>query len=205
MNTSPKNEYATRLTLLTRAKDQKDDSAWVEFIDYYKKYIFAIIKSVNIGNSDAEDILQMVIVKLWKVLPEFQYEEGKNGFRFWVARITKNEVYSFLRKSKSQSSRIDSFKNEPDREYMNDQQVTDIDEIAEREWRTFIMNEAFAAIEKQFTEQAMQAFHMKASGKSVKEISEALQVKEVTIYKYVNKVKVRLIHKIDQLKKELDI
>ena len=41
---------------------------------------------------------QVVMLKAWKVLPEFDYEQSKGRFRNWLAVITRNEARTFLRK-----------------------------------------------------------------------------------------------------------
>ena len=47
--------YVTRYTLLQRAQDQDDSVAWQEFIDFYKNYIYVIIRSMGINHHDCED------------------------------------------------------------------------------------------------------------------------------------------------------
>ena len=36
----------TRITLIGRLRNRNDDSAWTEFADFYKAYIFAVL---NVG------------------------------------------------------------------------------------------------------------------------------------------------------------
>ena len=33
--------WATRKSLLLRARDQSDESAWTEFLDHYRKFVFS--------------------------------------------------------------------------------------------------------------------------------------------------------------------
>ena len=47
--------YKTRKTLLIRVKDQYNDDAWSEFSEVYKRYIYAIIRRMNINAVDADD------------------------------------------------------------------------------------------------------------------------------------------------------
>ena len=55
--------YKTRKTLLLRIKDQYNDDAWAEFSEVYKRYIYAIIRRMNINAADACDLygLDMIV------------------------------------------------------------------------------------------------------------------------------------------------
>ena len=65
-------EWKTRQSLLIRAKDPTDEEAWAEFVKYYEKFIFHLLHRLNINADDFNDLVQEVLIKLWKSL--------KNGF-----------------------------------------------------------------------------------------------------------------------------
>ncbi len=195
--------YSTRLTLLDRAKDQNDSRAWEEFIEFYKNYIYVIIRSMNIHHYEVEDILQQAVIKLWKNLPELTHEPGQSKFRYWVAAVSKNEVLMFIRKQKSLARKMDKAKQESTINCLNSTRLPEIDEIAEKEWKTFITNTALDNIKKHFSERAIEAFILQTKGVSVHEIAEKFDIKEDSVYKYINRVKLRLIDEIEQLKNEL--
>ena len=65
--------FNTRKTLIQNIKDQHDTKSWEDFVFYYNRYIYAIISNMNMRHHDAEDIVQRVLLKLWKKLPEFEF------------------------------------------------------------------------------------------------------------------------------------
>ncbi len=48
------------------------------------------------SRDDMDDLVQDVLVKLWKGLKT--YDKSKSKFRTWISLITKNTVNSFFRK-----------------------------------------------------------------------------------------------------------
>ena len=61
--------YLTRQTLLLKLQNQHDEHAWEDFFETYHKYIRAILWNMNVRESDSNDILQTVMLKiliLWR-------------------------------------------------------------------------------------------------------------------------------------------
>jgi RNA polymerase sigma factor (sigma-70 family) len=197
--------YVTRHTLLERIRDPQDSEAWKEFIDFYKNYIYVIVRSMNINPHDADDILQQVTLKLWKNLPEHLHDPSKGRFRAWVSTVTKNTVISFIKKQKTHFKKLDQAKQIEATNYLKDIKVPEIEKIAQVEWEIFITNTALENLEERFTEQAIQAFKMHVNGKSPEETSKDLGVSRDSVYKYISRVKVRFIDEITYLRQEMDI
>ena len=64
----------TRVTLIGKAKDQNDDRAWAEFTAYYRKYIYNLVRRIGLNHHDADEVVQITLVKIWNAMPEFQYK-----------------------------------------------------------------------------------------------------------------------------------
>lgn len=62
-------KWETRQTLLQRAKDPDDHGAWEQFADYYHGFIQMILHKMDLSVQDHEDLIQEVLIKLWKSLP----------------------------------------------------------------------------------------------------------------------------------------
>ncbi len=196
--------YSTRYTLLERAKQQSDSAAWEELIAVYRKYIYVIIRSMGISESDTDDVLQQVLVELWKYLPDYNYDPEKAKFRSWVARVTRNQVISFVRRQKSHLAKLDKAQAEAQENYLSSIRTPEVEEIATKEWELFISNTAMQNVSKHFSAKAIEAFQLFSAGKKVNEISEILEVKADSIYKYISRIKLKLVEEIQTLRKELD-
>lgn len=91
------NPGATSPTLLGRLRlGDADRSAWPQFVDRYGPAIMAVARRAHCPESDLDDILQEVLVKLYRALPTFQYDPRRK-FRAWLATITRNAVVDWLR------------------------------------------------------------------------------------------------------------
>jgi len=196
--------YITRHTLLERIRDPHDAEAWQEFIDFYKNYIYVIVRSMSINEHDAEDILQQVTVKLWKSLPAHQHNPEKGRFRSWVSTVTKNTVISFIKKQQVRATKMEQARQDEELSYLKAIKLPEIDLIAQKEWEVFITNTALQNLEEHFTAQAITAFKQHVKGIAPDEIAQHLALSRDSVYKYISRVKLRFLDEITYLRKELD-
>jgi RNA polymerase sigma-70 factor (ECF subfamily) len=180
----------TRATLLQRLCDSRDDMSWKEFIDAYQRYIYLVIRGMNVGHHDAEDLTQTVLLSVWEKIPGFEYSPQHSKFRTWLCRIVRNKVVDHIRSSVSQQKRIDKIKDD------GGVALPEIEAIAEREWRAHVSDRAWRNIQSRFSEQVLQCFDLSREGKSTAEISEVTGIAEPTIYVYKKRVKDALLQEI---------
>ncbi|WP_315850003.1 sigma factor [Rhodopirellula sallentina] len=60
-----------RCSLLARAHDRRDEQAWEEFVGYYQRFIFYVLKQLGVAASDIEDVTQQVLLSLTRELPSY--------------------------------------------------------------------------------------------------------------------------------------
>ena len=196
-------QYQTRATLIRRVQNQHDDESWEEFVRVYRRYIYAIIRSMNISEHDTEDILQQVLINLWNSLPKMDYDKIKR-FRSWLSTVTKNCVTDFIRKRTRDANRLKKAGKDETLVYLKAIRLPEIDAIAEREWEIHLTNLALENIESLFSGKAVAAFRLTLKGRSVEEIAKELGLKENSVYRLKNRVKDRLIQEIMHLREELE-
>jgi len=80
----------------------------------------------------------------------------------------------------------------------------EIEQLVSSEWKNFISNTAMKNIQDSFTEQAITAFKLYTRGKTVADIAEEFETKPDSIYKYISRIKLKLVEEIKRLKVELD-
>jgi RNA polymerase sigma-70 factor (ECF subfamily) len=194
-------QYNTRETLIRRVQNQQDDQSWEEFVQVYRRYIYAIIRSMNISEHDTEDILQQVLINLWNSLPKMDYQKIKR-FRSWLSTVTKNCVTDFIRKRTREANRLEKAAKDDTLTYLKTIRLPEIDSIAEREWEIHLTNMALDNIEPLFSGKAVEAFRLTLQGKGVNEIARELDLKENSVYRLKNRVKERLIQEIMHLRSE---
>ncbi len=95
----------TRYTLLQKIQKAESDDCWEEFVKYYEGYIYVVIRSFNVDTEDSEELLQDVLVKIWKNISSYDYDKDKCRFRTWLCVVIRNTVYNFLGKKSSRNSK----------------------------------------------------------------------------------------------------
>jgi RNA polymerase sigma-70 factor (ECF subfamily) len=86
----------TRLSLLSRLRrDPENPSAWDEFVGRYGPQIRAWCRAWGMQEADAEDIAQMVLVRLAVKLRSFVYDPG-GSFRAWLKTLARHAWSDFV-------------------------------------------------------------------------------------------------------------
>lgn len=192
--------YSTRQTLIERLRTKSDEESWQTFAETYQRYIYVVIRRMNIDHSEAEDLVQDVLLKVWNKLESFNYEPNKAKFRTWLSRVIKNHVFNYVESRRSYSNKLEKAGQEPQKFYTEDE----IDAVMQKEWENYITNLALERIKNQFTGNAIKVFEMSLSGVPVGDIAEKLDIKENTAYRLKNRVKCKIIEEIEQIRFELE-
>ncbi len=196
-------DWNTRQTLLEKIRDKHDENSWEDFVFYYKQYIYVVVRSMNLNHHDAEEIVQMVLLKVWEKLPDFQYDREKGRFRGWLCRVTGNIVKNFLRSRKSRINRVEKLKQQEEINYLNSVSLPEIENIASREWETYIANIAWKNIENSFNDHVKECFLLMSDEVPVAEIAVKLGISESSVYVYKKRVLDRLFAEINRLERDL--
>ncbi|MFO1006890.1 MAG: sigma-70 family RNA polymerase sigma factor [Planctomycetaceae bacterium] len=88
----------TRPSLLLRLRSQQDSSSWKEFTATYSQVINHYAKPYGRCVDDQLDIAQNVWVILCRIMPSFQYQPGRGGFRSLLRRIVKTSAIDWIRR-----------------------------------------------------------------------------------------------------------
>ena len=190
----------TRQTLIERLKDKHDEESWQTFAQIYQRYIYVVIRRMNISHSECEDLVQEVLFKIWNKLPEFNYSPDKAKFRTWLSLVIKNKVLNYLESCKSHINKISKAAEQP----LASVSEHEIDSIMQKEWENYITNMAMERVKESFPGQAVKVFEMTLEGLSIQEIATSLNLKENSVYKSRNRVKAKLISEIAHLRLELE-
>lgn len=196
-------DWNTRQTLLEKIRDKHDENSWEDFVFYYRQYIYVVVRSMNMNHHDSEEIVQMVLLKVWEKLPEFQYDREKGRFRGWLCRVTGNIVKNYIRSRKSQINRVEKFKQQEEIDYLNSVSLPEIEKIASREWETYIANIAWKNIENNFNAHVKECFLLMSDEVPVPDIAKRLGISESSVYVYKKRVLDRLFAEINRLEREL--
>lgn len=196
-------EWQTRQTLLMRAKNQDDSAAWEEFVAYYRSFIYMVLHKMNLHSVDLDDLAQDVLIRIWKSLPNFTYDQDRAKFRTWIGRLIRNQVLDHIRTTERRNRKHAAVEQDT-APGINVMAEPELERIIEREWKLHIIQLALKNISSLFSERAIAAFRMSIAGKSTAEIAAYFDVKPNSVVKLKNRVKERLIQEIKHLRNELE-
>jgi len=90
-------DCSTRVSILMALRnDPADQSAWSAFVDRYGPQIHAWCLRWQLQDADAQDITQMVMIRLVRHLPDFAYDPSRS-FRGWLQTLTAHSWSDFIR------------------------------------------------------------------------------------------------------------
>ena len=65
---------ATRLSLLVRLRDARDDGAWSQFVEIYAPLVYGFARKHGLQDADAADLTQDVLQAVSGAIREFEYD-----------------------------------------------------------------------------------------------------------------------------------
>lgn len=185
----------TRYTLIQRVKDRYDEAAWKEFVDIYERYIYVVIRKMEIDAGTSEDLTQSILIKLWKKLPELDFNPEIARFRTWLSRVIYNAVVDHVRSVKRSPGQVELDENHGIGPQIN--------QMMDEEWENYIANLALQRIQASFKGHALEVFEMIISGIGPAKIAAKLGIQQASVRKLKNRVKARLKNEIAILRQDL--
>ncbi len=198
MNTS--SALRTSPSLLGRLrKDERDESAWSEFVTRYGSKILQWCHGRKLQEADAHDITQMILLKLAVKMRTFEYDPSRS-FRAYLKTITNYALIDYLESRKRAgvaeggSVALEVLHTV---EARNDL-VQHLNSTFDQE----LLEEAMERVQTRVEPHTWEAFRMTAiEGKSGAEVAEQLKMKVATVFKARSKVQQMLqdeIRKLDE-------
>ena len=90
----PMTDYEQALVFAAKNGNEK---SFEELYKIYYQKVYSLAKMTLKNNADAEDVLQLTFVSAWKNISSL---EDNAAFNSWIQRITLNQCYALLRKSR---------------------------------------------------------------------------------------------------------
>lgn len=87
----------TRVTLFQQMLNPRNrEASWRTFVNRYQPMILSWCRKRGLNESDADDVSQSVLERLWKKLPDFHYDPQKK-FRAWLHTVVENLIRNWRR------------------------------------------------------------------------------------------------------------
>jgi RNA polymerase sigma-70 factor (ECF subfamily) len=139
---------STSASLLDRLRQPNADEAWSRFVELYTPLLYYWALGQRLGEADAGDLVQEVLLLLLKKLPEFEYQ-GNGSFRSWLRTVTLNKLRESRRRKTPQTGGV----------AFDDLAADDsVSRFEENEYRAHLVHHLLNLIKDQFQPNTWQLF-----------------------------------------------
>ena len=190
-------ESLTSATLLGRLRQvPMDQAAWAEFSERYGRKIYGWCRQWNLQAADAEDVTQIVLLKLAAKMQTFLYDPAKS-FRAWLKTVTRNAWNDYWAgrsrvAATGGSQAVELLQTVEAREDL----VRRLDDEFDRE----LLEEATARVRLRVRPRTWEAFERTAlQGQSGAEAAKELGMKVATVFVAKSKVQAMLQEELRKL------
>ena len=188
-------------SLLARLKDVGDQESWREFFDIYWRLIHATALKAGLTETEAQEVVQEVMIGAAKKMPEFTYDPGKDSLKGWLLAVTRWKVADQFRKrqavpapnfvaeaptlarearaviSEDESSRTATVERVPDSHSQG------LEAIWDSEWRQNLLRAALDRVKSRANPAHYEMYHLNmVRGLSPSETARALNVSTAAVY-----------------------
>lgn len=187
----------TRATLLAGVQASENSEAWEEFLLTYRPVIYRMARRRGMQDADAQDVVQNILVRVSKALPEYSQEQGTR-FRHWLRRVSRNAILSALARSPRDIATGGSVAQD----VLNEQPEVDPDTDQElaREHRREQFHRAAAVVRADVNAETWHAFELTVvQGQSCDAAADAIGRTIGTVYAARSRVMKRLRDQIERM------
>lgn len=193
-------QWKTRKSLILRAANADDSQAWEEFVQYYERFIFHVLHRMKVSSSDFDDLVQQVLLKLWRSIKS--YDAGKGRFRTWLGVVVRNAVYDHFAEIGRRRKLLEQEQEFLSR--MESEPASEIEKRIEQEWAAYVTSLAMERIRKLFSDRAVKSFTMSLDGTAASKIAAELNLSTDSVYTLKSRVKARFVKEIKAVVEELE-
>jgi RNA polymerase sigma factor (sigma-70 family) len=191
----------TRYTLIKRLRDQSNEEAWTSFTALYENYIYAVLINTGATHDEATDLRQDILLKLWKKLPEFDFQSEKGKFRTWLSQVIRNTAFTYFTSTGAERERVLRYFRENDPEEAS---ASHLNTLLESEWKKHLTQLALENVEQTTSPQSIQIFKRMLNGESATSLASEFDLKENSIHRIKNRTRDKVAMEIARLRQELE-
>jgi len=177
----------TRRTLLERARDPGDQSAWRDLDATYRVLILRYARRLGLQAADAEDVRQVVMMSLARRLPGFVYRPEAGRFRDYLGSAVRNAVAKHF--SRQIPDSLDLSLQEPTAPPGDDA-------LWDEEWTLHHYRRAMNHIRTTFPSRSLVIFDALLAGEPVESLAQRFDTSAEAIYKIKQRLRDRLKERI---------
>ncbi len=198
----PRETMRTRQTLLKRIADIEDSQSWYEFVYYYRGFIYGILRHMNVSHHDAEEIVQLVLLKVSEIINGFKYDPSKGRFRGYLAKITANAARNHFRSNHKNISLDEAMENCGSPVELSSD--PELEQLADKEWQDHLYRLAWQNVSGSLGSNMCKCWEKLRAESSPREVAAALNISESTVYVYKKRIQEKMKAEIKRLQQEIE-
>ncbi len=184
----------TRLSLLVRIRDVRDEEAWAEFVEIYAPLVYRLARKDGLQDADAADVTQDVLRAVVGAAGQFVYDPGRGTFRGWLFTVARNRLRRFAAERRRRAAGGSAG------EVLDAQPAPEEQAHWEREYEQRLFEWAAAKVRDRFREATWEAFWRTAvQGQEPAAVAKALGVSVGAVYIAKNRVLARIKQEVLRL------
>jgi RNA polymerase sigma-70 factor (ECF subfamily) len=147
----------TSLSLLARLRSSPESETWNRLVDLYAPLIRAWLRKYDVQDSDADDLVQEVLLAVSKDVGKFEHGGQPGAFRGWLKAILVNRLRKFWRaRDHRPQARGDS--DIDARLAQLDDPASELSQIWNRQHDQYVLRQLLALAEPHFAPNTWKAF-----------------------------------------------
>ena len=187
---------STHKTLLERLQTG-DEVSWQEFYDRYSAAVVNICTKSGFSESESLDILQNVMLKIFRNDLVMKFDAEKARFRTYFNHIVHSCIKDFLKKKRRIEPEVTGV------EIPETPVPAELEARIEAEWKNQMLKEALDRLRSQVKEETFLAFQLTAiQGKSTQDAAEFIRMDPNMVYVARSRFTARLRKIIAELNRE---
>jgi RNA polymerase sigma factor (sigma-70 family) len=195
---------ATRVSLLVRLRDPRDERAWGEFVEIYGPLLRQLARKRGFQEADAADLAQDVFRAVAGAIKRYDPDPAAGSFRGWLCTITRNLMVNLLA---AQRRHPQGTGDTDMRQFLETRPAPDAEDSAlfDAEYRRRVLDWAAGRIRGEYSEAVWQAFwRAGVEGQPALEVAGSLGLTIGTVYQYKSRVVARLRREIERVEGKSD-
>ena len=197
----------TRWSLLSRLKDWDDQDSWRQFFDTYWKLIYYTALKAGLNHTEAEEVVQEVVISVAKKMGEFKTNAAAGSFKSWLLNITQWRITDQLRKRGREQARRQPPSADPARtstvERVPDPHAADLENTWNEEWQRNLVESALERVKARVKPELFQIFDLLINKQwTAQTVSKRLHVSLTQVYYAKCKVTLAMKQEIKKLERQ---
>ncbi len=200
MTSSPE----TRLSLVLRLRNARDQAAWTEFLALYEPLLLRLFHRNGLQESDALDLCQQVLEAVARDVADWKPDAKNASFRRWLSAVARNRVLKFFARQRH-GARAQGGTDA----LLLLAAIPDDDASAtaafDREYQNQLLLSASQQIRNEFREPTWEAFWRTCvDGRAAAEVAAELGMTIGNVYVARSRIIARLRDRVTEMRSELD-